>query len=291
MPSNRNRAANAGADGADGMAASWLRSAVHAPMLGREEERELLLRAEAGDCDAVRRLTASHLRYVIKIARHYRGWGSPMSDLIQEGTLGLLQAIRRFNPEREVRLSTYANWWIRSAIQEHVLHSWSVVRLGTSNAQKMLAIRLKASLHQWSAGNGGLSEELVAGLAHRFNTTVHEVRRLAARMVGHDASLERDDDAPALIDRLADHAPTPEQVVSRSRDRRSVKEAVEAALLHLTPREQVVIRKRYLDDARHTFEAIGRELDVSKDRARQLEARALAKLQELLEPVRSQTLS
>ena len=101
-------------------------------MLGREEEKDLARRAEAGDIDAGRRLIASHLRVVIKIARAYRGSGLPMSDLVQEGTLGLIHAVRRFNPDRGVRLSTYAMWWIRAAIQDHVVHSWSLVRIGTT---------------------------------------------------------------------------------------------------------------------------------------------------------------
>jgi RNA polymerase sigma-32 factor len=177
-------------------------------------------------------------------------------------------------------------WWVRSAIQDHVLHSWSVVRLGTNNAQKMLALGLRRAADDLVHLEADPADDRIARLAEKFNATAAEVIRLARRMTGRDGSL----DEPAAgglapVDRLASEQATPEQALARDGERRLITDALSAALAKLTPREQVVIHKRYLDDAKQTFEAIGRELGVSKDRARQLEARALAKLEEMLRPV------
>jgi RNA polymerase sigma-32 factor len=259
--------------------------AARHPLLERDEEMELARRAENGDGEALHRLVGSHLRYVIKIARRYRGWGSPMNELIQEGTLGLIQAVRRFDPERGVRLSTYAMWSIRSAIQEHVLHSWSMVRLGTGNAQKMLALALRRIADDLVRCEGGAVDDRIARLAKQFNSTAAEVVRLARRMTGRDSSLDQPAAAGGtLIDRLAGELSSPEHVFAQVSEQRFLGEAIKRALAMLTPREQLVIRKRYFEEAKDTFEAIGRELGVSKDRARQLEARALAKLHDLLRP-------
>ena len=153
--------------------------AARQPLLAPAEEIELARRAEAGDQEAVHRLVASHLRFVVAIAKRYRGWGLPMNELIQQGALGLVQAVRRFDPERGVRLSTYAMWWIRSAIQDHVLHSWSVVRLGTSNAQKMLALKLRRIAEDLVHVEGDPADDRIVKLAEKFNATAAEVVRLA----------------------------------------------------------------------------------------------------------------
>ena len=272
-----------------GIRRGLLAAAVDEPVLGRDEERELARRAEAGDADAAGRLIASHLRFVIKIARRYRGSGLPMSDLIQEGTVGLIRAVRRFNPDRGVRLSTYAMWWIRSAIQDHVMHSWSLVRMGTTNAQKALILRLRQVTAELIGGAEGLSDEITARLAKSFGATANEVATLARRLAGGDWSLDQpmagpDGDQRTWMDCLTSDAPTPEQAVAEANERRFVSDIVGKALAMLPPREQLVIRKRYFEEVRQTFEAIGRELGVSKDRVRQLETRALATLRELLQP-------
>jgi RNA polymerase sigma-32 factor len=260
--------------------------AARQPLLAPSEEMELARRAEAGDQEALHRLVASHLRFVIAIARRYRGWGLPMNELIQQGTLGLLQAVRRFDPARGVRLSTYAMWWIRSAIQDHVLHSWSMVRLGTSNAQKMLALTLRRIAEDLAQGEGDPADDRIARLAEKFNATAAEVARLARRMTGRDGSLDQPTaNGVVPVDRLECQRATPEEVLAIDGERRVLSDALRAAVAELTPREQLVIHKRYLGDAKHTFEAIGRELGVSKDRVRQLEMGALAKLQSLLRPV------
>jgi RNA polymerase sigma-32 factor len=254
-----------------------------AALLGSEEERALALRAEAGDDQAMERLVTSHLRFVVKIARSYRGWGLPMSDLVQEGTLGLIQAVRRFDPDRGVRLSTYATWPVRAAIQEAVLRSWSVVRLGTSNAQKSLALRLKRMMPGTGHDDRDIADDVAAGMAARFGVTIAEVVAVARRMRGIDRSLDQPvGAAPAAVETLASPAPTPEAVAAAASDQRYVATALASALAKLSLREQLVIQRRYLAEASATFTAIGSELGVSKDRVRQLEAKALAKLRELL---------
>lgn len=262
-----------------------LAEAARHPMLGRDEERRLTTRAEQGDAEAMRRLIGSHLRYVIRIARSYRGWGVPMADLVQEGVLGLMQAVRRFDPDRDVRLSTFAGWWIRQAMQEQALRSWSMVRIGTSNAQRMLALKLRRMVDAWGERDEPADDKLAA-LAEQFGTSFQEVVRLARRMAGRDTSLDHDGAAGAgLIERLTSDWPSPEQLLVRVREHRLLREAIGTALARLSPREKLIIEKRYFEDVRHTFEAIGRELGVSKDRVRQLEARALEKLRAFLEPI------
>lgn len=268
------KTAGAGASRGDGEAA----------MLGAEEERALALRAEAGDDAAMERLVTSHLRFVIKIARSYRGWGLPMSDLVQEGTLGLVQAVRRFDPDRGVRLSTYAAWPVRAAIQDAVLRSWSVVRLGTSNAQKSLALRLRRMMAGMSHDQRDIAEDVAAGMAERFNVTIAEVVAVARRMAGADRTLDHPGaGTPAAVETLASPAPTPEAAAAAASEQRYIATALAAALAKLSLREQLVIQRRYLAEARATFSAIGSELGLSKDRVRQLEAKALAKLRELLD--------
>ena len=259
------------------------------PLLARDEELTLARRAEAGDGDAFEKLVGSHLRYVIAIARRYRGWGMSMNDLVQEGTLGLIEAVRRFDPDRGVRLSTYAMWWIRQAIQDHVLQSWSMVRLGTSNAQKMLALGLRRIADDLVGSDGEAGDEIIARLARQFNSTKADVARLARRMAGRDSSLDQLTIAGrALIDRLVSEWPTPEQMLAHVSEHRFLGEAMKSALATLTPRERLVIHKRYFEEAKQTFEAIGRELGLSKDRVRQLEAGALAKLNAMLRPMLSE---
>lgn len=254
--------------------------------LARDEERELARRAGAGDKAALDRLITSHVRFVAKIARGYRQSGVPMPDLIQEGLVGLTQAVRRFNPDKDVRLSTYAGWWVRAAIQDHVVRSWSLVRLGTSSAQKSLFLHLRRMTHDLIEGADALSDELVHRLADRFGTTAGEVMNLARRVSVRDASLDQrtEDGAESWLDVLASAEPTPEDAVAEAGEARRIQALVARALDSLPAREQFIIRKRYLDDARQTFASLGKELNLSKDRVRQLEAKALDMLRELLEP-------
>lgn len=260
------------------------------PMLNRREEMDLARRSMTGDPTAAARLITSHLRFVLKVARAYRNSGLPMNDLVQEGTIGLIQAVRRFNPDRDVRLATYARWWIRAAIQDYVVRSWSLVRVGTTAAQKALFLRLRRMTSEIKDGTEALNEDLLASLAKRFGVPVRDVATLAQRASGLDYSLN----APVAngaredwIDRLPDDRSNPEERVTAASQSRFWRRLLGRALGMLSPREQVIIQKRYLAEASLTLEALGRELGISKERVRQLEARALDKLRGVLVPARS----
>jgi RNA polymerase sigma-32 factor len=264
------------------------------PPLARDEELQLFERAERGDDAALHRLVDAHYGYIVAIARRYRGWGVPMSDLLQEGVVGLMQAVRRFRPDEGVRLSTYAVWWIRSAIQDHALRSWSVVRIGTSNASRALALKIRHIAGEF-VGDAD-SEARIGELASRFGTTTSEIKRLAHRLAAPDISLDPIAQpvahaaaaGRAMIDRLISDWPTPEQMMAHVGEARFVHQRLTAALAELSERERFVIRERYFSEAKRTFAAIGRQLGVSKDRARQLEAAALKKLAALLGPAMAQ---
>ena len=252
-------------------------------------------RAAAGDGAAAERLVVSHLAVVTTVARRYGRLGLPINDLIQEGTIGLIQAVRKFDPDHNARLATYAMWWIRAAIQDYVVRSWSLVRVGKSAAHKALFFSLKR--HSAESRPGGhfgesLAEEVLSRLASRFRLPPAEVAGLARRVAGKDQPL----DAPlpssaegggpwgSFADRLAADQPTPEEIVAASGMTRLWVGLIDKALAMLPAREAAIIRERHMSDVVKTFEAIGRELGLSKDRVRQLEKQALARLRDLLKP-------
>jgi len=262
------------------------------PMLSLREEQELAKRLHAGDEAAARRLVLSHLRFVISIARRYRKSGLPLADLVQEGTVGLILAVRRFHPERGVRLSTYAMWSIRAAIQDHVLRSWSMVRVGTTAKQKSLFFSPLSRLLGQDAG--GL-ETRFADFARRSGHRMADILTVARRMTARDASF----DAPAkgdaersssLIAVFADERPDPEQRLAEASERRLIAAAIAQGCAKLAPRELHIIRRRYLAQAGMTLEAVARELNLSKERVRQLERQALAKLRDAMAPLLRQGL-
>ena len=255
--------------------------------LEREEERRLARLAGEGDSDAIDRLITSHVRFVAKIAANYRQSGVPMPDLVQEGMVGLIQAVNRFNPDKDVRLSTYAAWWIRAAIQDHVVRSWSLVRLGTTSAQKSLFLNLRRMTSDLIDGADALGEDIVNKLAERFETTAAEVRGLARRVAQRDQSLDGgtgDETGRPWLDALVSPEASAEDRLAEEGDAKTLNDLLAKALEMLPDREQFIIRRRYLDEARHTLAALGKELNLSKDRVRQLEAKGLEMLREFLEP-------
>jgi RNA polymerase sigma-32 factor len=202
--------------------------------------------------------------------------------------VGLAQAVKRFNPEKNVRLSTYAMWWIRASMQDHIVRSWSMVRLSTTSAQKSLFLNLRRLTADLIDGADALSDEIVTRLAERFETTSADVRNLARRVTSKDQSLNvkiSSDGDESWLDMLASNAPTPEEALEVKGDRLQLSGIITKALANLPDREQFIIRNRYLSEAKKTFATIGKDLNLSKDRVRQLEARALQKLQEILEPI------
>jgi len=263
-------------------------------LLSREEEADLAMRSAAGDDDALARLITSHRQFIVKIARKYRNYGLPMQDLVQEGMVGFIQAVRRFDPKREARLSTYAMWWIRASIQDHVVRSWSLVRVGTTAAQKALFFRVRRMMADLKLGADAFTEEACQALAQRFGVPLKEVLATVRRASGLDQSLDRPatrtgaaaERRESWLDQLADEAPGPEARVAEASEQKFWQSLIERALARLPQREAFIIRSRYLKERVPTREALGHELGISKERVRQLETRAMAKLRGLLGPMR-----
>jgi RNA polymerase sigma-32 factor len=266
---------------------NFIKLAMHQPLLSRDVEFNLARRwQEDGDDDALHRLVKAYSRLVISISTRFRNYGLPAGDLVQEGNVGLMQAAARFDPDREVRFSTYATWWIRSAMQDYVLRNWSIVRTGTTAAQKTLFFnfrRLRARIDK-DLGRR-MSDDGRRFVATELKVGVDAVASMEARLNSADQSLNSplaDGTDDTWQDFLADSRPNPEDAVIGIRDSLSRSRWLAEALSELGPREQIIIRKRRLDEDGATLEALGRELGVSKERVRQLEYRALRKLRDLM---------
>jgi RNA polymerase sigma-32 factor len=266
-----------------------VRAAMSAPYLDREEEHALAVRwREASDQAALHRLTQAHMRLVVALAARFRHFGLPMSDLIQEGHVGLLEAAARFEPSREVRFSTYATWWIRAAIQDHVLRNWSIVRGGTSSTQKALFFnlrRLRAKLAQ--GPNPPSASELHAAIAAAVGVTVDDAALMDARLSAPDTSLnapliESDSGTADRQDFLVDGQPLQDETVGAAIDEERRRRWLREALGVLTERELRIVRERRLREDGATLESLGETLGISKERVRQIEHRALEKLKDAL---------
>ena len=253
------------------------------PLLTVDQEREYTERwREEGDLAALTLLLGSHLRLVIKIAMRNRGYGLSVADLIAEGNVGLMQAVERFDPDRGFRFATYAMWWIRATIHEYLLRNWSLVRMGTTGAQKKLFFnlrRLKQSLNAYEEGD--LSPEVVATIAAELDVPEHEVVEMNRRLTGGESSLNivvREESGSTLQDLLQDESPDQEAVLGELDEHRKRWALVEKALEGLTPREQRILRERKLDEDPKTLEELSEVFGVSRERVRQIEAKALVKL-------------
>lgn len=265
----------------------FLRSAMRTPLLEADRERELA-RAWRDDHDeeALHDLTTAYVRLVVAMAARFRHYGLPMSDLVQEGNVGLMQAAARFEPEREVRFSTYAAWWIRSAIQDFVLRNWSIVRTGTTAAQKSLFFnlrRLRARIAD--VGDATMSAEHRAYVARALGVHENEVEQMASRLSAPDRSLNApltDENAGEWQDFLADESAGPDETVMVAHDGIARAELVRDAMGDLSERERIIIRERKLEEETVTLEALGQRLGISKERVRQIEGNALAKLKRAL---------
>jgi RNA polymerase sigma-32 factor len=253
------------------------------------EERLLAERARAGDEEAAGRLVRSHLGFVVHIARRYRRFGLPLDDLVQEGTIGLIHAVRRFDPGRNIRLCTYAAWWIRAHIQAYVVRTWSLVRLSTGTAQRALFFRLRRMMADLKGGAEQLSEDVLRPLAERFRVPMREVLALARRATGFDRSLDQTTSAAAgakaPVAELSDPAPNPEEQVAAASQQRWRRGLIARAMNALSQRERAIIAGRYLAELAKTRDALARELGISAERVRQLEQKALEKLRTLLVPL------
>jgi len=268
-------------------AQSYMRSAMRAPLLDAEHERDLARRWREGDDErALHELITAYLRLVVAMAARFRHYGLPMSDLVQEGNVGLMQAAARFEPEREVRFSTYAAWWIRSAMQDFVLRNWSIVRTGTTSAQKALFFnlrRLRARIGD--VGDAVMSAEATSRVAQALRVPERDVESMAARLSAPDRSLNAplsEDGDGEWQDMLADDADDPEAVIMSSHDGAACARLVREAMDDLSDRERLIIRERKLEEEAVTLEALGERLGISKERVRQIEGAALEKLKRAL---------
>jgi len=264
-----------------------LAEAKRFPMLSLEREQELA-RAwrDHGDEAALRDLVGSHLRLVIKIARGFAGYGLPISDLIAEGNVGLMQAAQKFDPDRGFRFATYAMWWIRAAIQEHILHSTSLVKMGTTAVQKKLFFNLRRMKGQLEClEQGDLSPEAAETIAAELGVPEDEAIEMNRRMSGADRSLNvtmTDDSETEWVDRLVDERPTQEFLLAEADEMAQRRKLLGEALARLNEREREILIERRLRDEPLTLEDLSRRFHVSRERIRQLEGRAVDKLRKAM---------
>ena len=269
---------------------AYIRDSMNVPMLSREEEEELAhTEVTKKDKRDMHKIVNAHRRLMVARANKCRNYGLPLGDLIQEGNIGLLQAIDRFDIEREVRFSTYATWWIRSAIQDYVLRNWSIVRTGTTAAQKSLFFnlrRLKAQINNEDSFETGLNANDVSLIAEELNVKEEEVLKMNGRLSGNDQSLNMrlsDDTNEEWQTFLEDDGPNPEDVVLQMKDSKSRSEWLNSAMKMLNEREVQIIKDRHLQHKTVTLETLGDQLGISKERVRQIEKRAMEKLKISLE--------
>jgi RNA polymerase sigma-32 factor len=265
----------------------FVEEAKRFPMLSPEREQELA-RAwrDAGDREALKHLVGSHLRLVVKIARGFAGYGLPLADLVAEGNVGLMQAAEKFDPDRGFRFATYAMWWIRASIQEYILHSWSLVKMGTTAAQKKLFFNLRKLKGQMQElEQGDLPAEAVTRIATELDVPENEVIEMNRRLAGTDNSLNAlmggagADSDSEWLDMLPDDAPSQETVVGDRRELQQRRLMLDVALKKLNPRERDIIFERRLKDEPSTLEELSHRYAVSRERIRQIEVRAFEKLQ------------
>jgi RNA polymerase sigma-32 factor len=259
------------------------------PMLAKDEEFMLAKRwKEHEDPEAAHRMVTSHLRLVAKIAMGYRGYGLPIGEVISEGNVGLMQAVKKFEPDKGFRLATYAMWWIRASIQEYILRSWSLVKMGTTAAQKKLFFNLRKAKSAISAfQEGDLHPDQVSSIATKLGVLDEEVISMNRRLSGPDASLNaplRADGESEWQDWLEDtNAVSQETQVAESQERDVRMSLLEAAMTELTDRERHILTERRLKDDPTTLEELAGEYGVSRERVRQIEVRAFEKLQKSMQ--------
>ncbi len=271
----------------EGNLSRYLQEIRKFPMLEPDEEYMLAKRwREHGDTEAAHKLVTSHLRLVAKIAMGYRGYGLPLSELISEGNVGMMQAVKRFDPDRGFRLATYAMWWIRAAIQEYILHSWSLVKMGTTAAQKKLFFNLRKLKGQMQAiEEGDLSAEQVSEIAESLNVPETDVVNMNRRLAAPDHSLN----APLRIDGdgewqdwLVDESESQETSLAESEELDKRRKLLSAAMETLNERERHILEQRRLKDSPTTLEELRQEYGISRERVRQIEVRAFEKLQKAI---------
>ena len=254
------------------------------PMLDAEEEYMLAKNwKENGNLKSAHKLVTSHLRLVAKIAMGYRGYGLPVNELISEGNIGLMQAVKKFDPDKGFRLATYAMWWIKAAIQEYVLRSWSLVKMGTTTAQKKLFFNLKKIKNQIAPGQeGDLRDEHVNEISKRLDVDTDEVINMNRRLMGQEKSLNdpiKHGETEEWQDWLVDDNLDQELIVSQQQEYDDKKELLNSALKILSDREKEIIIARRLSENPSTLEELSKKYKISRERIRQIETKAFEKLQ------------
>ncbi len=263
----------------------FIKRAMAAPYLERQEEHDLAVRwKDNNDQNARNQIAMSHMRLVIAMASKFKGFGLPLSDLIQEGYIGLLEAAARFEPEREFRFSTYAGWWIRASMQDYILRNWSIVRGGTSSAQKSLFFNLRRLRAKLAQGDQRLTDQAIhAEIANAIGVNIADVQAMDARLSANDMSLNApvstaSEDGSERLDMLVSDAPAPDEQVTDMIDTERRMDWLMEAMRNLNSRETLIIQARRLSDDSATLEELGAELGISKERVRQIETRAMEKL-------------
>ena len=253
------------------------------PLLEPKYERDLAMKwTNKQDIESAHILVTSHLRLVAKIAMGYKGYGLPINELISEGNIGMLESIKRFDYKKGFRLATYAMWWIRASIQEYILHSWSLVKMGTTAAQKKLFFNLrkiKSSLRAYEEGD--MLPENVNKIAKNLNVSKKEVTEMNRRLAGPDHSLNaplKEDGEGEWQDWLVDSSPTQEYTISNSQELNQRKDLLDEAINVLSPREKYIMVERRLKDKPKTLEDLSNHYKISRERVRQIEVRAMEKL-------------
>ena len=277
--------------------------AHHAPSMSRTAMRAELLDAETElalayawrdqrDEAALHRLITAYMRLAISMASKFRRYGAPMNDLIQEAGLGLMKAADKFDPDRGVRFSTYAVWWIKASIQDHVMRNWSMVRTGSTSSQKSLFFnmrRVQARIEREATANGEELDgyQLREMIAHEVGVPLRDVEMMEGRLSGSDFSLNAtqsaDEEGREWIDTIEDEGPRGDELVERGMDMESLRDWLAEAMGDLNDRERLIVRERKLRDEPRTLESLGSELGLSKERVRQLEAAAFGKMRKYLE--------
>ncbi len=251
----------------------------HYPVLSRKDETELAVSyRDKNDAKTGQILITPNLRFVIKVALRYRNYGVKLMDLIQEGNIGLMKAVERYDPDKGYRLISYAIWWIRAYIQNYIIRSWSLVKIGTTQSQRKLFYRISDLPEALDADD---RQDNVAKLALNINVTENEVTDMAARLKAHDFSLDDsigDRSKHSFADTLKDNAPDQEEILSELEELEDLKEWADQALESLKPREKYIVEKRILSEERVTLRELGNHFGITKERARQIERSALEKL-------------
>ncbi len=261
---------------------SYISAAFQLPMLSQQEEHDLAVRWRKNkDLEAARQLVMSHLRFVVRIARQYAGYGLPQPDLIQEGTVGLMKAVRRFDPEVGVRLASFAVHWIKAEIHEFILRNWRIVKIATTKAQRKLFFNLRSSKKRL----GWFSEEEIQDVAKDLGVKPEEVRNMEARLNNYDMAFDAgdsdgDDEHVAPVSYLPDMRMEPERIIEAEDTERDENERLYAAMQELDERSQDILRRRWLSEKKATLHELADEYGVSAERIRQIEKAAMNKLQE-----------